>query len=346
MHVSAIHHAAVSGSHRAMQMLQRGSAGPAVLRLQQQLAAAGFDPGGFDGKFGPRTEAALKKFQRAAKIVVDGKAGPQTWGALAKANAKPATPTPSAAAAPTLRPGSSGDHVRWMQALLRNHGFDPGGVDGKYGPLTRRAVVAFQLAHGLGGSGTVGPQTWALLSRPTSMAPPPGPSAPAPSTAPTAPTAPAPSAGITGMLDWAKSMVGTKYAAVNPFRFGEVLWDGQPHTSVNGSGSVYNFPKGTRVFDCSGFIVAAFKQLGVNLLSKNLATSWAFHANDGGFLQNVPREQLQPGDLITYMPKNGVGHVVIYLGEGKCVEAAGGVGVVVRDVKWDRFQSGRRVPVG
>src|SRR5438128_6877919 len=63
-------------------MLSRGSRGAAVSDLQQQLAAAGFDPGPIDGDFGPLTEEAVRAFQSARGLQVDGIAGPQTFGAL------------------------------------------------------------------------------------------------------------------------------------------------------------------------------------------------------------------------------------------------------------------------
>ncbi len=343
-------------------MLVEGSSGPRVLALQRALAAAGFNPHGLDGKFGPKTEAALKAFQRAAGITVDGKAGPQTWraletrGAAPKAPAAPTTTPPAGASHPTLRQGDLGEDVRQLQTLLERHGIDTGGADGRFGPMTQRAVVAFQKAHGLGGSGLVGPRTWAALQQAPGTNGPAapgtngpaapgtnGPGTPAPSTPVTGPGAPA-RAGIPGMLDWAKSMIGTPYAAVNPFRFGNVPWDGKAHKSVNGSDTVWQYPKGTRVFDCSGFVVAAYRELGVDLAARGLASTATFHA-DTKFLKPVTREQLAPGDLIMYQPRNGIGHVVIYMGDGRAIEAAGGKGVVMSNVDWDRIKSFRRVPL-
>lgn len=65
-------------------MLQNGSSGEDVTRLQKRLAAAGFDPGAADGIFGPKTEAALRAFQESAGIAVDGIAGPATNAKLAE----------------------------------------------------------------------------------------------------------------------------------------------------------------------------------------------------------------------------------------------------------------------
>lgn len=50
--------------------------------LQQMLKLAGFDPGEIDGKFGKRTRAAVKEFQKANGLKVDGKVGVRTLGKL------------------------------------------------------------------------------------------------------------------------------------------------------------------------------------------------------------------------------------------------------------------------
>lgn len=68
-------------------MLRRGSQGEQVERLQAALAAKGFSPGPADGEFGPRTEHAVRRFQRARGLEVDGIVGPRTWAALLGARA-------------------------------------------------------------------------------------------------------------------------------------------------------------------------------------------------------------------------------------------------------------------
>ena len=62
--------------------LRQGSEGDAVRRLQRKLTARGFNPGPLDGDFGPATDAAVRAFQRARGLVVDGIVGPKTWSAL------------------------------------------------------------------------------------------------------------------------------------------------------------------------------------------------------------------------------------------------------------------------
>lgn len=62
--------------------LFQGVRGEDVANLQMKLRDAGFDPGMVDAQFGPRTKAAVMKFQEAAGIEIDGIVGSQTWKAL------------------------------------------------------------------------------------------------------------------------------------------------------------------------------------------------------------------------------------------------------------------------
>lgn len=59
-----------------------GAVGWDVAALQFSLAAHGFPSGPVDGGFGPRSAAALQRFQKWAGMSVDGVAGPATLRAL------------------------------------------------------------------------------------------------------------------------------------------------------------------------------------------------------------------------------------------------------------------------
>jgi hypothetical protein len=64
---------------------------------------------------------------------------------------------------PVLKVGSFGPQVLNLQQRLKELGFDPNGVDGKFGPGTLSAVIAFQKANGLEADGKAGPNTFAAL---------------------------------------------------------------------------------------------------------------------------------------------------------------------------------------
>ena len=64
-------------------MLGVGSEGLPIEDLQGALARARHDPGPADGSFGPRTEDAVRAFQRQRGLTVDGLVGPETMGELA-----------------------------------------------------------------------------------------------------------------------------------------------------------------------------------------------------------------------------------------------------------------------
>jgi transcriptional regulator with XRE-family HTH domain len=59
--------------------------------------------------------------------------------------------------------GDTGADVAEAQCLLRRAGISPGGIDGMFGPLTLRAVKAFQQHAGLSVDGILGPHSWKAL---------------------------------------------------------------------------------------------------------------------------------------------------------------------------------------
>lgn len=77
--------------------LKKGSTGDAVKTMQTMLIACGYSCGntGADGDFGKNTEAAVKAFQTATGLTVDGIYGPVTKAALEKAYANRSTSQPT-----------------------------------------------------------------------------------------------------------------------------------------------------------------------------------------------------------------------------------------------------------
>jgi peptidoglycan hydrolase-like protein with peptidoglycan-binding domain len=71
-------------------VLRAGRRGWDVAALQFLLGRQGFPSGPMDGDLGPRTDAALRRFQAWAGLVVDGLAGPATLVAVRRA--PPTTP--------------------------------------------------------------------------------------------------------------------------------------------------------------------------------------------------------------------------------------------------------------
>ncbi|WP_156324067.1 peptidoglycan-binding protein [Bacillus sp. JCM 19034] len=62
--------------------VRNGARGNLTRVLQALLYIKGFNPGPLDGIFGGGTEKAVRDFQRAQGITVDGIVGQQTWGRL------------------------------------------------------------------------------------------------------------------------------------------------------------------------------------------------------------------------------------------------------------------------
>ncbi len=77
-----------------------------------------------------------------------------------------------------------------------------------------------------------------------------------------------------------------------------------------GSAYVYG-ATGPSTFDCSGLMQWAYKQAGITLPRTSSAQA--------GFGTSVPRDQLQPGDLVAYY--SPVSHIGMYIGDGKMVHA-------------------------
>lgn len=92
------------GLHQLI-LLRRGTRGNMVKKMQEKL---GIDA---DGKFGPGTEKAVKEYQEANNLKVDGLAGPNTLVAMGLVGASAAAGTASAGSTSTAADASDSGGV-------------------------------------------------------------------------------------------------------------------------------------------------------------------------------------------------------------------------------------------
>lgn len=125
---------AAADTHVSRPPLARAASGSAPdLRIVQSLLEyLEWNPGPVDGKSGPRTRNAVSGFQRSRGGVPTGEADA---GLLA------------AEATRSFGRNRVAD-TRLVQRLLAIRGFDPGDIDGLFGPRTRAAITAFVEAEG------------------------------------------------------------------------------------------------------------------------------------------------------------------------------------------------------
>ncbi|MGZ4629141.1 peptidoglycan-binding domain-containing protein [Oryzihumus sp.] len=160
----------------------QGQSSPDIALAQKLLGITA------DGQFGGGTRAALLAWQRSHGVPVTGVLDKATWARLAPGAPVATTPTPTPATPttyPTFRQGQSSPTIAIAQHAL--------GVtaDGAFGPVTFKALVAWQTSHGVPVTGVLDAATWARLVPAAGTATP----APQPAPKPAPKPAPAPATG-------------------------------------------------------------------------------------------------------------------------------------------------------
>ena len=133
-----------------------------------------------DGIFGPKTQQAVREFQRIFGLISDGIVGRATWYKLVflyvgvtrlselASEGQTFTQVQAPGSGVTLREGSTGPAVSALQFFITVLGqvlynFPTLDIDGIYGPKTRQAVADAQRYLGLEPTGTVNNETWMAL---------------------------------------------------------------------------------------------------------------------------------------------------------------------------------------
>lgn len=180
----------ILGAVSSVMALEKGDQGPSVRNLQQKLKTAGFFQASVTQVYDLSTQAAVRRFQKAAGLPVDGIVGASTLQKLESWQAKKPTTTATQAKKATavstqakkpsttssassatskrrnpnyLAKGDEGEDVRALQERLRVAGFYYGNATGIFGPITEESVKRFQDSYKLSVDGIAGPATLGKL---------------------------------------------------------------------------------------------------------------------------------------------------------------------------------------
>jgi peptidoglycan hydrolase-like protein with peptidoglycan-binding domain len=129
---------AVNAGNSSQRLWRLGDRGEEITLIQESLAVAGF-AAGTNGIFDSETQEAVRQFQQARGLAVDGIVGPQTMAALPAVGGTNST---SVRANRTNR-----YNVQALQRRLREQGFYRGPIDGVWGSQTQAALEAAQRAY-------------------------------------------------------------------------------------------------------------------------------------------------------------------------------------------------------
>jgi cell wall-associated NlpC family hydrolase len=147
-------------------------------------------------------------------------------------------------------------------------------------------------------------------------------------------------------VQWGYSQAGAPYAAVNPYRFGDSRYgapwkcdDGSnPCTRIDMHGNTHTYPAGIFVYDCSGFVTAAWLHAGVDLVK--LQAAWTDAMLD--HLPKVDPATVRVGDVVLFNYSGGgdginsrTDHAGLYL-SAKSMLHAGNGGVAVASIDWTK----------
>ncbi len=129
--------------------------------MRERLASLGFEStGDAIEEFGEGTVAVVEAFQRARGLPITGVVDDTTWERLIEAGWRLGSRLLF-----TSSPHLRGDDVAELQVRLAQFGFNPGRIDGIFGPLTEEALRDFQRNCGLDPSGTLTRSTLTELER-------------------------------------------------------------------------------------------------------------------------------------------------------------------------------------
>ena len=318
-----------------------------ILHYQKLLFEKGYLCGLPDREFGKLTKAAVIRFQTENGLVADGYLARSTMQLLDSGDG----------VSFRFRNGVEGDDVKYLQTRLYQLNYlTKSQTTGYYGDKTEAAMRAFQKRNGLNQSGEAEPESIEKLFDQSAVANP----TPKPTPKPT--KTPKPTAKVTATPKPTKTPKPTVEPTPRPD--GSTPEPTEPPTptptpkatekptdppagDTGSSGSTIDYGEGVEAFiaiaetklgcpyvsgakgpdrfDCSGFVYWCLNQAGVKqsyMTSKGWTTCKKY-------LRILDRGELKRGDVLVFSGTgSGKGHVGIYLGGGKMIDASSSAGKV------------------
>ena len=143
-----------------------------ITDIQRELSRRGLYDGPVDGATGPKTDAAIRDFETAAKLKVTGEPSEEVLRAIQRLPLKTVVPVPR----PATRPDpiadliAPGPRVIAVQRALNDFGYGPVKATGVYGPETIAAIQKLERDRKLPVTGQISPRLMrelaALTGRP------------------------------------------------------------------------------------------------------------------------------------------------------------------------------------
>ena len=256
-----------------------------------------------DGVMGKATVSAIKAFQQANGLTRDGALGPVTRDMILSGDAQEMV----------MQLGDYGTVVKNMQARLAKLNYlSSANATGYFGEITEDAVKAFQKRAGLTADGKVGAVTLTMMNSSSAKKAASAPStkketkssgsnssgSSSSSSSSGSSSSVSDKSGVEKLVALAESKIGSKY--------------------VRGA-------KGPNSFDCSGFVYWCLKNSGV---STSYMTSIMWRSTSR-FSRFTDMGSIQRGDILVFSGESdSAGHVGIYLGGGKMIDASSSEGQV------------------
>lgn len=329
------------------EVMQYGDKDDYVYRLQEELHARNYLESEPTGYFGLETKKALSRYQERHDLESDGKAGPATQKEIYGSNyqaisssreinnnktdsdktedgktKKSSTDTKDPS---SLRLGDEGKSIRDIQRQLKKLGYYTYSKKTSYfGSITEEAVTEFQAQNGLKADGVVGKRTKRLLFSDDAKK-------------------------YRKSKDSGSSRKKSTGASKNSKKSssGSSKKDNFLEVARNQKGKKYRTGgTGPNTFDCSGFVYYCLKAQGISTPRTSSEMS-----RYSAWEKISSKSDLKRGDLVFFSSPgrtSGVGHVGIYLGDGRFIHSSSGKAYSVTTSSLSgsyatRYQFGRRI---